>query len=178
MKILKKFYYAVFAIIIISAVLLVLTILPITGKYFKLMVVQSGSMEPTIKMGDVVVVKPAHSTGSGQANDYKIGDIITFGAQSKIETPVTHRIFNIKTVDGKPFYITKGDFNNGPDQKEISREQIIGKVVLTIPYFGYAVNLARKPLGFMTLITVPAAVIIYDEAKKIKKEIAKAKNKK
>jgi len=67
--------------------------------------------------------------GGGAAADYKIGEVITFGAISKTETPVTHRIKDIKIVDGQPVYITKGDANNATDSKEVPRSEVKGKVL-------------------------------------------------
>ena len=173
LKIFKIIYYVLIGFIILVALLLIISVLPITGNY-KIMTVISGSMEPDIKMGSVVVVKPAHSTSSGQA-DYKIGDVITFGPVSKTKAPTSHRIYDIKVVDGKPVYITKGDANNAPDAREVFQKDIIGKVLFDVPYVGYAVDFAKKPIGFALIIIVPAAIIIFDEIKKIIKEIIKKK---
>jgi signal peptidase len=167
MKYLKTIYYVFLGAIALIALLLIVSVFPITGNY-KLMIVQSGSMVPAIKMGSVVVVKPA--------SDYKIGDIITFGPYSKTKPATTHRIHDIKVVDNKPAYITKGDANNVQDQKEITGKDIIGKVLFDIPYVGFAVDVAKKPLGFALIIIVPALIIIIDEARKIIKQISNIKN--
>ena len=151
------------------ALLLVFSIFPITGNY-KVLIVQSGSMAPAIKTGSVVIVKPV--------SDYKIGDVITFGQATKTKAPTSHRIYDIKVVDGQPVYITKGDANNAPDAKEISKSEIIGKVLFDVPYAGYAVDAAKKPLGFALIIVVPAAIIIFDEGKKIIGEIKKMRKNK
>jgi len=149
-------------IIALVAVLLVVSVLPITGN-FKVMVVQSGSMAPKIKMGSVVVIKPVE--------EYKIGDVITFGPYSRIKAPTTHRIYDIKIEDGQPVYITKGDANNSPDQREIQKREIIGKVLFDVPYLGYVVSFAKKPIGFTLIIVVPAGLIIFDETKNIFNEL-------
>lgn len=166
MKILKVIYYVFLGFIAVIAVLLIISVFPITGNY-KMMIVQSGSMAPAIKMGSIVVVKPA--------DDYKIGDVITFGPYSRTKAPTTHRIYEMKVVGGEPVYITKGDANNAPDQREISKKDIVGKVLFSVPYIGYAVDFAKKPLGFALIIIVPAAIIIYDEIRKIYTEIKKKK---
>lgn len=166
MKIFKTIYYIFLGVIALIAILLVVSIFPITGNY-KVMVVLSGSMEPAIKMGSVVIVKP-------QA-DYKIGEVITFGTVSKTKTPTTHRIHDIKVNVGTPIYITKGDANNAPDVKEVLPREVVGKVLFSVPYIGFAVDTAKKPLGFMFIIIVPALYIIYDEFVKIKKEVGKLK---
>lgn len=168
MKYLKIIYYAFLGAIALIAVLLVVSVFPIAGNY-KIMTVLSGSMEPGIKTGSVVVVKPS--------DNYKIGDIITFGEMSKTKTPITHRIYEMKVEGSEPVYITKGDANNAPDQKEIAGKEIIGKVLFDIPYIGYAVDAAKKPFGFMLIIIIPATIIIYDEIRKIIGEIKKRKEK-
>ena len=167
MKILKVIYSIFVAFIVVVAVLLIVSVLPITGNY-KIMTVISGSMAPEIKMGSVVVVKPV--------SDYKIGDVITFGPYNKTKAPTTHRIYDIKVVDSESVYITKGDVNNAPDSREIKKSDIVGKVLFSVPFMGYAVEFAKKPLGFALIIIVPAAIIIFDEIKKIIDEVRKKKN--
>ena len=166
MKISKIIYYFFLAIIAAIALLLIVSVLPITGNY-KVMTVISGSMEPAIKMGSVVMVKPV--------SDYKIGDVITFGPYSRTKAPTTHRIYDIKVEGGQPIYITKGDVNNAPDPREIKKSDILGKVLFSVPYFGYGVDFAKKPIGFALIIVVPAAIIIFDEVKKIYGEFKKKK---
>lgn len=168
MKIFKIIYYIFLVFIVAVALLLIVSVFPITGNY-KLMIVQSGSMEPAIKMGSIVVVKPA--------SEYKVGDIITFGPVTKTKAPTSHRIYDIKVVDGNPVYITKGDANNAPDQREITKREIIGKVLFDVPYLGFAVEFAKKPLGFALIIIIPAAIIIFDEIKNIFQEMKIKKQK-
>ncbi|MCK4520491.1 signal peptidase I [Candidatus Parcubacteria bacterium] len=166
MKIFKIIYYIFIAFIAAVALLLIISVLPITGN-FKVLTVLSGSMEPDIKTGSVVVVKPV--------DNYKIEDIITFTNSKKPDESVTHRIYDMKVNEGVPVYITKGDANNVPDTREIREKDIIGKVLLDIPYLGYAVNFAKKPLGFALIIIVPAMIIIGDEIRKIYGELKKKK---
>jgi len=174
-KLFNIIYYGFIACITAIALLLIVSIFPIPGNY-KVMMVLSGSMEPAIKTGSIVLVKPAHSTGSGQA-DYKIGDIITFGPYTKTKAPTTHRIIDMKVIEGVPSYITKGDANESPDQREVQKKEVVGKVLFSIPYLGYAVNAAKKPFGFMALIVIPATLIIYDELRNIIEEIKKSRQK-
>jgi len=150
MEIFKIIYYIFIGFLIIIAGLLIVSVFPITGN-IKFLTVQSGSMEPAIKMGGVVLVKPM--------NDYKIGDVITFGKITRTKSPTTHRIYDIKVVEGDIRYITKGDANEDPDHREVFKKEILGKVLLSIPY----------------IIGIPAIVIIADEIKKIYGEIKKKK---
>jgi len=165
MKISKLIYYFFLAIIAAIAVLLIVSVLPITGN-IKFMIVLSGSMQPTIKTGSIVMTKPA--------SEYKVGDIITFGPYSRTKTPTTHRIVEVKNGT----YITKGDMNNASDAKPVTQREIIGKVIFDAPYLGYVVGFTRKPVGFVLVLLIPAAVIVSDEIKKIIKEIKKLRVKK
>jgi signal peptidase len=165
-RILKIIYWVFVGLIVAVALLLIVSVLPITGNV-KFFTVQSGSMEPAIKMGGVVMVKPV--------DEYKVGDVITFGEVTKEKSPTTHRIYDLKVQGGQPVYITKGDANEDPDQKEILKKDVIGKVIISAPYLGYAVDFARKPIGFALIIIVPAALIVFDELRKIVYEIKKKK---
>lgn len=168
MKPLKIIYYISFTFLVVIAGLLVVSIFPITGN-IKFMVVQSGSMEPAIKMGNVVMIK--------SVAEYKIGDVITFSSTGSRGGSTTHRIYGIQERDGNLVYITKGDANNAPDTREILPREVMGKVLLNIPYLGYVVDFTRKPVGFALLILCPAAAIIGDEIKKIYYEVKKDKRK-
>lgn len=169
MKFLKWVYYVVVMVLVILALLLIVSVFPIPGN-FKMLVVLSGSMEPKIHTGSVVVIRPAAS--------YKIGDVVTYGAISKTETPVTHRIVEMRAQTGQPVYITKGDANNTNDQKEITNKDIDGKVYFSVPYAGYAVDAVRKPIGFLVVIIIPAVIIVYEELRKIFKEAVNLRKKK
>jgi signal peptidase len=125
--------------------------------------VYTGSMEPAIPVGSVVVIKPV------ELETLKIGDIICFELSGS--TSITHRIINI-TEEG---FITKGDANEDPDQRIVKRENVIGKAIFTIPYLGYLVHFVRTPLGFILLIVIPASLIIVMEIKNIMKELEKQK---
>jgi len=115
------------------------------------LVVQSGSMEPALPVGSVVVIKPV------DPNKLQKDEIICFkrsGPQS-----ITHRIFDV-TDEG---FITKGDANKAPDNFILEKKDIIGKVVFTIPYLGYLNHFVGTPLGFTLLIILPATIIIAEE---------------
>jgi signal peptidase len=167
-NIFKFIYYIFIAFIVVVAGLLIISVFPITGN-IKFMIVQSGSMTPAIKTGSLVMVKPI--------DDYKIGDVITFGPITKTKAPTSHRIYDIKVNEGKIIYITKGDANDTPDTREVPKSEVLGKVLFDIPYLGYAVNFAKKPTGFALIIIIPASIIIFDEVKNIYGEIKKKKSK-
>lgn len=163
MKLFGKLMYGMFIILLIGvAGLFLATLLPIPGN-IEIKIVKSGSMEPALHTGSIVVVKPQES--------YAVGDVITFGEDSKQDVPTTHRILSIDTVNGQTLYTTKGDANEESDPEKTLERDVIGKVVGSAPYAGYIIDFARQPTGFILLIVVPASIVIIDELFRIGEEI-------
>lgn len=142
--------------------LLIFSMIPIEGN-FQIKIVLSGSMEPLIKTGSVVVIKPQ--------DRYEIDDVITFGKDDRENVPTTHRIIETHVVSGVTKFVTKGDANDDKDVREITEREIVGKVLFDIPYLGFILDIAKKPLGFAILIGIPALIIISDEVMKIYREM-------
>ena len=105
-------------------------------------VIVSGSMEPTILVGDVIVIR--------KQNDYDVDDIVMFKANSYI----THRIVE-RTETG---YITQGDANNARD-KEIEGSSVVGKVIKILPKVGNVVLFLQNPLYMAILLLLLFAAI-------------------
>lgn len=168
LDIIYKVAYGLFFAFI--ALIVVVLIMSRTSFNFgvEVLVVQSGSMEPEIHTGSVVIIK--------SAEEYKLNDIITFGRSRRTPVPTTHRIVEIKNDNGEISYATKGDANSSTDMSDVKHEKVIGKVMFSVPYFGYIVDMAKKPWGFAAIIGLPALIIIGDEVKKIIIEIKKRKS--
>lgn len=104
---------------------------PIFG--YRFFSVLSGSMEPTIKTGSVIIVKES------TPDQIHKGDIITFKAPNS-NNIVTHRVNKvIRDLEGFKFE-TKGDANNAADPALIQKENIVGKTVKWIPKVGKVVQ--------------------------------------
>lgn len=164
-KTIKYFYYLVLVFLSLVAILVAVSALNIPDGY-KLYTVQSGSMQPTISVGSLVIVKPV--------NDYKLEDIVTY---QKEDFTTTHRIQEIKTENDTTFYITKGDANDASDSEPVFSNQVLGKVIFSLPFLGRPVAFAKTQTGFIFLIVIPATLIIYSEILVIKKEIQLIKQK-
>lgn len=123
-------------------------------------VVLTGSMEPVIMPGDMILIQNKAS--------YHVGDIVTFRGNNY---PITHRI--ICEEDGG--YVTQGDANNTQDDK-IGDSDIFGKVFLIIPKLGYFVNFLQKPFGM--LIAILALFLLFKLPDLIKALITKNKSRK
>ena len=97
---------------------------------FKSVVVLTDSMEPMISPFSLVIVSPE--------SDIKIGDVILYEVElSKKKYKVLHRVIDIKEKKGQIVYMTKGDNRRYVDAWYVSRENIIGKLLISVPYVGY-----------------------------------------
>ena len=99
-------------------------------------VVLSGSMEPELSVGDLLIVVPADSYGVGDVVVYQAGRIA-----------VVHRII---AIDGDTI-TTQGDANNTPDDP-ISLSVVKGRVLVAIPIIGHLINLIKTPIGTIALL--------------------------
>lgn len=94
---------------------------------YSLFVVESGSMEPTLTVGSVIVSRQPRNPAA-----LKAGDVVTF--HTSAGDVVTHRI--IEVVAGESVsYRTKGDnLANSPDEELLAPERVIGVLVFKIPF--------------------------------------------
>jgi signal peptidase len=159
---LKKIVKEVISVIIVVALLVpaIIYVAPfLVGGSFS-SIVLGGSMEPTIHVGSIVIVR------SVKPEDVKVGDIIAFKTG---ESKTIHRVID-KVVEGGSFYFrTKGDANEDPDPWIVKPEDVLGELQLTIPYYGYLIVFARTPFGIILFILVPAIILIVGEVRNILK---------
>ena len=87
----------------------------------------TGSMEPAVPVGALVYAK------SAEPASLSAGDIIVF-YDGRNTIPVTHRVVENQTASNQ--IITKGDANASNDITPVPYENVIGRVVLCIPYLG------------------------------------------
>lgn len=94
----------------------------------KPLVVISGSMEDTLKVGSLVYYE------NEKIDNFEVDDIVVFKRGKHI---ISHRIVNI-SEDG---FTTKGDANNTNDFRKVTSDKVIGKAgEWCIPYYGYYVD--------------------------------------
>lgn len=91
-------------------------------------VIYSGSMQPAINVGDVVIIQKT------PIDQIKQGDIIQY--VNKYNTTIIHRVQEIKQQQDTTVYITKGDANDDPDFDPVQANQIMGKATFNIPKIG------------------------------------------
>jgi signal peptidase len=98
---------------------------------FQPALVGSGSMEPKMYPGDVVIIAKVPT------DNIITGDVIQFRVAEGVT--VMHRVIDIEeTEDGGKNFITKGDANDEPDSDPVIPDNVVGKAVMTIPKIGWA----------------------------------------
>lgn len=106
------------------------------------LVVISGSMEPTIGMGDIALIARIRSS-----SEVRVGDIIAFWYENQV---VIHRVVSV-TENG---FITKGDSSPSPDPFIVERGLVIGKAVGSIPKIGWITIIMRSsPEGLRNIVS-------------------------
>lgn len=119
--------------------------------------VLTGSMQPGLPPGTLVVVKPA------SADEIGIGSVITYQLKSGEPTVVTHRVVGVSSANGEAIFQTQGDANNAPDDPWVREVQVRGKLWYAVPGLGYVSSLlsveqreAVKYIGAAALLAYAA----------------------
>lgn len=113
----------------------------------RLYVISSRSMEPTLRVGDLVVV----CSFCGEPSK---GDIVAYVSEYGV---VIHRV--VETINETGLLVTKGDANTNVDPNPISRKYVLGRVVLTLPRLGYPAIYARRILS-ENILTISIILLV------------------
>jgi signal peptidase len=136
--------------IVVATSVLITILWILTFKQNRFFVIQSGSMEPSFKIGDLVLVL--------RQSEYSTGDVITFVTREN--RTVTHRIVAVENGNS---FLTKGDANRTEDYLKVEKERIIGKVSQVIPKVGLLKNFCQSRNGFIVFFIMPAVVSLIEE---------------
>ena len=150
----KILYYILFLVIVLPFLIFNLTLIIKSKLYpdkiadfmgYKPFIVMSGSMETTINMGDLVIVKKVNSS------NIHTGDIIAFKNGNIV---ISHRVREVINDSGTYKFKTKGDNNNVADDFVVSSDAIEGIFVNKIPGLGSILLFLGKPIGLLMVILV------------------------
>jgi signal peptidase len=115
--------------------------------------VMSGSMEPAIATGDLVIsrqIAPLEAVP---------GDVVTFRDPDGARRLITHRVTRMKRQGREVRFVTKGDANNASERWSVATGGQIGRVVFRLPKLGYLVWWSRSPSGRIVLLVIPALLL-------------------
>lgn len=128
------------------------------GTTSPLVVVTSESMEPILYRGDLLVVQ------ARAPDQIRLGDIIVYrDTEFHPETSIVHRVVEIVNVNGTYFYYTKGDANPVRDDGYRTYDEVVGAMVLTIPWIGNVSLFLRTPQGFILVAAIFIAILVLPE---------------
>jgi signal peptidase len=142
--------------LIVAVVIMLAAVLTYVAPHFGWRVdsVLTGSMEPAIHVGSLVVTCPT------SANAVRVGDIITFKQLTIDSELVSHRVVSISN-NSPIFFETKGDANSQSDPLKVSAGDLIGKIVLHIPKLGLFIEFLKTKNGFLFGIVVPGLIVTF-----------------
>lgn len=150
----KILYYILFLVIVLPFLIFNLTLIIKSKLYpdkiadfmgYKPFIVMSGSMETTINIGDLVIVKKVNSSS------IHTGDIIAFKNGNIV---ISHRVKEVINDSGTYKFKTKGDNNNVADDFIVNSDAIEGIFVNKIPGLGSILLFLGKPIGLLMVILV------------------------
>ena len=140
---------------------------------FSVLQVTSGSMEPEIPVGGIVIVRRV------KPDSLKVGDVISFYSNDiDISGKVnTHRIIEIKQSEsGEKIFRTKGDANEYADTAAVFEIDLVGKMIMNLGSVGGSVfDVLRNPTIILIFIVLPLIFITLGEAVNLAKLIAEYK---
>ena len=126
----------------------------------KPLIVLTDSMEPTIKSGDLILIREV------DFDDVEEGDIISyFESETQRTTTVTHRVIEIIYDENgnKLEFVTQGDANNIEDSDHVTRGKLIGVYKTRIPVLGSVAIFLKSTPGLIVAILVPLGLLVgYD----------------
>ena len=117
--------------------------------------VMSGSMEPNLNVGGLVISKPMGP------NDIAVGDIITFYCPLNKQM-ISHRVIAVESGTST-YFRTKGDANEASDSFIVPVQNVVGKVCFHVPYLGYVTQFIKTRLGILLILGIPGIIIIIME---------------
>ncbi|MBI3649322.1 MAG: signal peptidase I [Actinobacteria bacterium] len=124
-----------------------------TALGYRTLVVMSGSMEPTLHTGDVVVVRQIAPL------DLRVGDIATFRDPNDPSRMLTHRVREISAEAGQVYVVTMGDANTEPERWHVSADGTVGRVQFHLWHLGYLMFWLRSRVGRIGFVVVPALAL-------------------
>lgn len=136
---------------------------------YQFYIIKSAAMSPEITDGSLALGRdtdPALITA---------GDIITFFSQDEPGSITAARVIEVSRQDGLKM-LTTGESISAPVPRQVSADDVIGRVIGSVPYIGHLIDYAQTLEGLILLIFVPGILIIVFQMSKIIKYFTRDKN--
>lgn len=131
----------------------------------------------TLHVGDLLILQGVAPRDLN--TDYPNSDIIVFHQPGNPDELIVHRIVSAEEVNGVLYFRTKGDgngFNKWPNIPQatdqdpwsippaagVSEDQVVGKVIMRIPWAGHIVLFMRTTLGLVAVVILVALLLIIE----------------
>lgn len=113
------------------------------------------SMRPAFDPGDMIFVKYTN------ADELKVGDVVTFTPSKTSTVYLTHRIVEIREDEnsGTPYIVTRGDANNANDPP-VSAATVVGVYQFRIPKAGNIITFVRENFIVLAIVIVALFALI------------------
>lgn len=119
------------------------------------MTVLTGSMEPNLPPGTLVIIKPTDT------QSIRVGDVITYRIKAGDAGVVTHRVTEVtKSAGGASTFTTKGDNNPVADANPVASTQVVGKLWYSIPWIGNVNSMVGNNRAWLVPLVL-AVVLLY-----------------
>ncbi len=137
---------------------------------YPLLTVASGSMVPTLNVGDLIAVQGVENASALYVAPKPNGEIIVFRSPRMEGELIVHRaIYGELNPDDQLWYFrTQGDANFGPDNwfgsetwnGMISQNRIVGRVVGKVPWVGYIPLYIRTREGIVLIVILIVLILM------------------
>jgi signal peptidase len=124
---------------------------------YPLLAVASGSMVPTLNVGDLIIVQGGFTVSDINAT-HDTGDIIVFHKPHNPDELIVHRAVE-EQGDG---LLTKGDNNPTVDPWAVNDGDLVGKVVWIVPYVGHVPLFVHTPTGLSIIVILIVILILLE----------------
>jgi signal peptidase len=135
----------------VTAIVAFLVLPPLVGRHC--FAILSGSMTPTLDIGDLVIEHPVHPV------EIRVGDIVTFRDPDNAKRLLTHRVVRYDVNPSQVDVVTRGDANTTVERWTIPASGSVGVVEFRVPKAGFLLMHGGGRAGRLTIVLIPAVLL-------------------
>ena len=158
---LRKVVSALLAAGVVALTLALAALAALPAVDARAMAVTSGSMDPGIAVGSLLVVRAV------DPDTVRVGDVITYAGYTT-QNLTTHRVVSRRYVAGELHFQTRGDANDAADVDLAPAAGVVGRASLDVPYVGRTLGALTQPQTRILLLGVPAAWMVVVQARALR----------